>query len=340
MDLRLTDRDVVLARTDLPASQLKLSNVQIGHFAARLEVPLGPQIISFDRGWISVDAKVRGKSFRFVNTHMEPEFPAGAIQVLQGQELLAGPANTDLPVILVGDFNSRADGLGTATYANLVAAGFDDAWAETRPGDPGFTGTQDALLLNHSSEADERIDLVLYRGDVRAISTEIVGESPDDRTPSGLWPSDHAGVVGTLDLKARPSHNQSHIVPLLGAFTSQTVAALPTADPNTVFVVTAGSGWATGLGAFTMTSPHFSHLGTLAASGTQIITAANGDTLTANFTGQFATTSDGKLRGVLKAKIVGGTGSFDDAEGNYTFTILFDPSTFQSKAVMVGAIRF
>ena len=81
-------------------------------------------------------------------------------------------------------------------------------------------------------------------------------------------------------------------------------------------------------------------LDTLAASGTQIITAANGDTLTANFTGQFTPTTDGKLRGILKATIVGGTGRFDDAEGSYTFTILFDPSTFQSTAVLVGAIHY
>jgi endonuclease/exonuclease/phosphatase family metal-dependent hydrolase len=338
-DLRLTDRDVILARTDLPASQLKLSNIQVGHFAARLQLPLGPEVISFDRGWMSVDAKVRGKSVRFVNTHLEPEFPAPAIQVLQGQELLAGPANTSLPVIMVGDFNSRADGSGTATYGSLIAAGFDDAWSQTRPGDPGYTCCQDALLLNPVSQADQRIDLVLYRGDVRAASTDIVGENPADRTPSGLWPSDHAGVAATLELLNRPNHG-SRTVPLLGVFSGQTVAAVPTAVPNTVFVVTTGTGRATGIGSFTMTSPHYSHLDTLAASGTQIITAANGDTIAANFTGQFKAGADGKLRGILKATIVGGTGRFEGAEGGYLFTIVFDPATFQSTALIVGAMRF
>src|SRR5262249_51911907 len=32
-DIRLTDRDVILARTDLPASQLRLSNIQTATFA-------------------------------------------------------------------------------------------------------------------------------------------------------------------------------------------------------------------------------------------------------------------------------------------------------------------
>jgi hypothetical protein len=31
-----------------------------------------------------------------------------------------------------------------------------------------------------------------------ALDAELVGEEPADRTPSGLWPSDHAGVVVTF----------------------------------------------------------------------------------------------------------------------------------------------
>jgi hypothetical protein len=42
---------------------------------------------------------------------------------------------------------------------------------------------------------------VLYqpRG-VEAVAAEVLGEELDDRTPTGLWPSDHAGVVATLHL--------------------------------------------------------------------------------------------------------------------------------------------
>jgi hypothetical protein len=35
------------------------------------------------------------------------------------------------------------------------------------------------------------------------VAAEVLGEELDDRTPAGLWPSDHAGVVATLHL-ARP----------------------------------------------------------------------------------------------------------------------------------------
>jgi hypothetical protein len=209
-DLRLIDREVILARADLPASELKLSNVQTGHFAAHLEVPVGGAggpVISFDRGWASVDAKVRGKTVRFITTHLEPDSPLpaiDAIQVAQGDELLAGPAATDLPVVLVGDFNSRADGTGTATYGNLIEADFADAWSATRPGELGNTAHFDADLRDATDSLTGRLDLVLFRGDLRALGSDVLGEELADRTASGLWPSDHAGVVASLGLRVRP----------------------------------------------------------------------------------------------------------------------------------------
>jgi endonuclease/exonuclease/phosphatase family metal-dependent hydrolase len=81
--------------------------------------------------WIAIDAKVRGKTFRFVTSHLE-SFSA-VIQELQAGELLSRPTNTALPVVLSGEFNSNANGLpglpdDTATYPDLIAAGFEDAW--------------------------------------------------------------------------------------------------------------------------------------------------------------------------------------------------------------------
>jgi hypothetical protein len=31
-------------------------------------------------------------------------------------------------------------------------------------------------------------------------AVQIIGNSPEDRTPSGLWPSDHAGLLSKLKL--------------------------------------------------------------------------------------------------------------------------------------------
>jgi hypothetical protein len=196
-DLRTTDRDVILARTDLPTTQLTLTNPQQANFATNLVLPIGTTgSFTVLRGWTAVDAQVGGLNFRFLTTHLDPTSPL--VQVAQANELLAGPANAAMPLVFVGDFNSAADGTGTATYGNLIAAGFQDAWSQVHPGDPGYTSTQDADLMNPVSLLTERIDLVLHRGGFSALDVELVGENPADRTTSGLWPSDHAGIVATL----------------------------------------------------------------------------------------------------------------------------------------------
>jgi endonuclease/exonuclease/phosphatase family metal-dependent hydrolase len=101
-------------------------------------------------------------------------------------------------VILAGDFNSRADGTGTPTYNNLINAGFDDAWSATHPRELGNTRGHDADLLNATVDLTQRLDLMLFRNKLCALEAYVVGDEPSDRTHSGLWPSDHAGVVATL----------------------------------------------------------------------------------------------------------------------------------------------
>lgn len=188
-DVRLTDRIALLARADATTADLKLSEVRSGRFAAKLAVPTAAGPIAVPRGWISADVKIRGKSFRFVATHLEAF--ADPIQVAQARELLAGPAATELPVVLAGDLNTRADGLGSPTYGMLRAAGFADAWS----GPGGFTCC--VLDLSRPDRAlDKRVDLILARGGFEVVRTNVV----DGRTVSGLWRSDHAGVIATLEL--------------------------------------------------------------------------------------------------------------------------------------------
>ena len=43
-----------------------------------------------------------------------------------------------------------------------------------------------------------RIDLILFRGLAGVDNMKVFGDLPPERTPSGLWPSDHAGIVATL----------------------------------------------------------------------------------------------------------------------------------------------
>jgi endonuclease/exonuclease/phosphatase family metal-dependent hydrolase len=193
MDVRFTDRVTVLARTDEKTADLKLSNPQSGAYPTRLTVQTAAGPITVPRGWVSVDVKIRGRSFRLVTTHLEAFSPL--VRNPQAAELLSGPANTDLPVVAVGDFNSGPGG-DPAAYGILLSGGFSDAW----PDGAGLTCCHATDLHNPSAVLTKRIDLVLTRGGFDTVSADVVGEEPADRTPSGLWPSDHAGVVATLRL--------------------------------------------------------------------------------------------------------------------------------------------
>jgi endonuclease/exonuclease/phosphatase family metal-dependent hydrolase len=202
-DVRHTDREVILARSDLTTADLKLSNVQTGHFAVNCSIPTPFGAVLIRRGWAAVDAKVRGKSFRFITTHLDGDCLAvtSAIQQAQAAEVVAGPATTHLPLVFVGDLNSPADGSG-ATYNTLTGDGFSDVWTTAGTGS-GLTCCHASDLLNEQSTLNRRIDLILTRGDVEVRHVAILGDNAALKTPSGSWPSDHAGVVAELALPPR-----------------------------------------------------------------------------------------------------------------------------------------
>lgn len=200
IDVRHTDREVILARADLHVSDLKLSNAQAGNFAVNCQIPsnsLGP--ITILRGWASVDAKIRGKSFRFITTHLDGDcLPITPFfQQAQLAELLGGPAATPLPVVFVGDLNSAGDGT-SAVYNSVIAAGFSDAAVLAGLGQVATCCHYD--LSDEFSLLERRIDFVLFRGDFGVRNATVVGDDPAGRTVSGRWPSDHAGVAAELVL--------------------------------------------------------------------------------------------------------------------------------------------
>jgi endonuclease/exonuclease/phosphatase family metal-dependent hydrolase len=187
----LQDRDVILVNDD--NLDLSVFNSQSGRYVAQAEVPTPVGLLSFDRGWASVDGTFEGKKFRFVNTHLEVEGNAD-VQEDQGREFLAGPAKAGGAVIAVGDFNSAADGSTTTTYADLTKSYFDDAWSSD---DPGYTCCQNDTLTNFPSGLGSSIDFVFTHGASRALGAAVIGDAPFQMAPP-LWPSDHAGVVATV----------------------------------------------------------------------------------------------------------------------------------------------
>lgn len=208
-DTRLTDRDVVLKRAGVKTSNITAKNFESNFQVAAGQNPDGSTLyLEFTRGFIALDAKVRGRSYRFVNTHLEVMVRGNEyIQSLQAKELIEELDGEILPIICVGDFNASPKDRETQPYHVITNAGFKDVWNKKIGYDePGYTCCQEADLLNKASLLDERIDQIFVRNDfgflpfslIGAAFATVVGDEPWAKTPSGLWPSDHAGVAAWL----------------------------------------------------------------------------------------------------------------------------------------------
>jgi len=196
-DARLTDRDAILVRTDLPRGELLVRHPRSGNFTNIIRLPsVG---LSVPRGWCSVDVILRGQVFRYICTHLEEE-TAPQLQILQAKELLEGPARSNLPVIIGGDFNSDPLHRDGSLAYDVFAAHFKDAWTLVHPADfaGGLTWGHDEFLADPSTAFDRRIDLVFFRGGRFTAWQAEVRDLTLDRTRPPLWASDHAAVVVTF----------------------------------------------------------------------------------------------------------------------------------------------
>jgi endonuclease/exonuclease/phosphatase family metal-dependent hydrolase len=153
-DGRLTMRDVVLKRKDKRDVSVKFDYSQRfrkDHSMVVENIGGTPLDVTVWRGFVAMDANVRGTDFRFVNTHLEAfdndaklaqaqELTAGIGEYAGGAQDEIGPANpggTDLPVVLVGDLNSDDEIVETlgntpghvadeAPYAYIVSKGLEE----------------------------------------------------------------------------------------------------------------------------------------------------------------------------------------------------------------------
>jgi endonuclease/exonuclease/phosphatase family metal-dependent hydrolase len=201
-DVRLTMRDVILVKR---SRDLKVTKSLSENYEADIGVPTPAGTLTSTRGWTAVDARLKGRRFRFVNTHLEAA--AEAPRNAQAQELIArgGPLRVrGKPVIVVGDFNSDPNGNESDPNAVNILKGFDlvDLWPRLRGGGPGYTCCLENSDMSDPTPAgfDHRIDLIFSKPALRPLRGRVVGKAQSDRTANGLWPSDHAGAVLTLRL--------------------------------------------------------------------------------------------------------------------------------------------
>ncbi len=204
-DVRLTMRDVVLV--DRRRRGLRVRGRGGANYTARLALPTQAGVFTVLRGYAYADLRLGKRRFRFVDTHLEAFLEA--TRVAQAQELVApgGPIR-GRRVIVVGDMNSDPDGAGGSppgAWNVLTAAGLRDTWRQLYPTRPGYECCLKTDSLTDPptpSPFDHRIDQVFVKGKVRPLSARIVGTNPaTSRTRTGLWASDHGGVVTKLRLK-------------------------------------------------------------------------------------------------------------------------------------------
>jgi hypothetical protein len=232
------DRDVILARGDIAGSVVP---VPYSAFCGRPSADGGPGCnytvvaeantalgpIKQERGWVGVDATVRGKDYRFVNTHLEVQRPdptnplSPVVQAAQSGELIEILALTTPPtqsLIVVGDINSSSEdpiipgplplpppfdqGI-IPPYTQFVLSGYTDPWT-LQPIQPGFTCCQLDDLSNSYSILDERIDVIFSLAAPDSVTrARVLGARARDKTwpprfGQRLWPSDHASVAAEL----------------------------------------------------------------------------------------------------------------------------------------------
>jgi Endonuclease/Exonuclease/phosphatase family len=211
MDGSLTMRDAILVRK---GSKVSVSKPDSGNFATRYEPEVGGIMIPVDRGWESVEARVKGgkktksAKFRFVNTHLE-SFGDPAIREAQARELFAkgGPLKTKGQLVFVGDINSgsKKDRVGPP----YTTAGDEGAYnALVKDFGMKNLGTRHTCCYPDVFDSvigdyrfDHTVDHVMVKPKVKQLDAYVTGDDPSVTGPGGVVASDHGGLVSRLKLK-------------------------------------------------------------------------------------------------------------------------------------------
>lgn len=232
------DRDVILARGNIdatpvayPCTKPSLDGCNFEFVASLPDLTINGSTIAIDieRSFVAVDAMVRGNAFRFVNTHLEVRFPSPIdplsriFQSVQATELIgtlaAYPAPPGTRLIVVGDINSDPEDpypspstgpfltpyqqfvTGLSYLGDQISSPLIDTWTLNRKQSPGLTCCEAADLLNPLSIHDRRVDMIFSLNEPDKVKSRTLNTRPQDKTASGLWPSDHATVAAKLKFK-------------------------------------------------------------------------------------------------------------------------------------------
>lgn len=143
--------------------------------------------------WVRFKDRRTGKEFHFWNTHLDHEIQPAREKAAELIRKRIEASKTDLPLLLVGDFNAVSG--ANKAYDILVGDGFfRDTWplAAERRNERFNTFNS----FRPARQESQRIDWILLRGKGQVRATEIVTFDK-----GGQYPSDHFPVVAWLTLE-------------------------------------------------------------------------------------------------------------------------------------------
>jgi endonuclease/exonuclease/phosphatase family metal-dependent hydrolase len=181
--IRFNEGPAVLSRFPIVGSEI----VALPRCANRL----------FPRVLLRVEVRTPHGPLDFYSTHTSRD----DCQLRRVAELV-GARRGPLPAIVAGDFNTRED---ANAYAELLGAGFVDAFRAVNPDAAGPTSRQQAHAVQ--STVSRRIDFVFVvpgaNGMPRVLESRVVLDIPRRRrADTTLWPSDHYGVLAVIEIPA------------------------------------------------------------------------------------------------------------------------------------------
>jgi len=179
--IRFNEGPAVLSRFPIVSSEV----VELPRCANRL----------FPRVLLRVEVQTPHGPLDFYSTHTSRD----DCQLRRVAELV-GARRGPLPAIVGGDFNTQES---ADSYAELLAAGFVDAFRAVNPGATGSTSRQQVHAAG--STVSRRIDFVFVVpgaiGAPQVLESRVVLDIPRRRADgTTLWPSDHHGVLAVIEI--------------------------------------------------------------------------------------------------------------------------------------------
>lgn len=228
--------DVLLIKSSLAKDVLAVGTTEYSE-----KYTIIPTLMSIYRGYSWADVAINGHPVRFVTTHLESSFADNEIPVakIQADQLISDLAQTKIPIVLLGDFNSDPRDPRPAQGANpggqpsesevcgpqtenptkqnaldqcnafwtVVNAGFTSVGPDEQ--DPAnFTWGLNALLTGPDPDREKVAKEIgnstgfTDRLDYIFVKGQVQPKSAKliGQIKSDLWGSDHAGVVAQLSL--------------------------------------------------------------------------------------------------------------------------------------------